>query len=89
MTNEQIEKFLTPDFIAKKPVRISFKSRNTMVGLFVDVADYNDLKAKNFWRVILESNIESWQKTKSMNLARIFNGMEITKLSPYNEKVAQ
>ncbi|BAV09602.1 hypothetical protein SAMN05421788_1011038 [Filimonas lacunae] len=86
MTTEQIEKFISPEHISKKPVRISFKTRNNVVGLFLDVADFNDLKAKNFWRVVLESNIEDWKKSQNMSLARIFNGAEFTRLAPFNEK---
>ena len=43
--------------------------------------DYDELKSKNFWRIVTSSNIEVWKKTKDMNLARIFNGMEFTRLS--------
>ena len=43
--------------------------------------DYNDLKAKNFWRIVPENNIEGWKKSKDMNLARIFNGQEFTRLA--------
>jgi hypothetical protein len=36
---------------------------------------------KNFWRVVPEKNIEEWKKSRNMNLARIFNGQEFTKLA--------
>lgn len=53
-----------------------------MLGIFVSAGnDYEDLKSKNFWRIITESNIENWKKTHDMNLIRIFNGAEITKLT--------
>ncbi|CAN5428855.1 hypothetical protein BH10BAC3_BH10BAC3_31630 [soil metagenome] len=81
MTNEQIEKFLTPEHVGKSAVRISFKTRNTITGLFIQMPDYNDLKAKNFWRIVPENNIEGWKKSKDMNLARIFNGQEFTRLA--------
>lgn len=81
MTNEQIEKFLLPDHLAKNPVRISFKTRNTITGLFIQMPDFNELKVKNFWRIVPEGNIEGWRKTKDMNLARIFNGQEFTRLA--------
>ena len=81
MTNEQIEKFLTPEHLAKHVVRINFKTRNTISGIFINSSDYEDLKSKNFWRIVTETNIDSWKKSKDINLARIFNGTEITKLS--------
>lgn len=81
MTNEQIEKFLQQNYLDKAPVRIAFKGRSPVVGIFIKTADYNELKSKNFWRIVGESNIENYRKSKDMNLARIFNGVEMTKLS--------
>jgi|1185.fasta_scaffold124298_2 hypothetical protein len=81
MTNDQIEKFLQPEHLSKNVVRINFKTRNTMLGIFITSGDYEDLKSKNFWRIVTETNIDGWKKSKDMNLARIFNGMEITKLT--------
>ena len=88
MTNEQIEKFLLPDHVAKTHVRISFKTRNTITGLFIQMPDFNELKAKNYWRIVPESNIEGWKKTKDMNLARIFNGQEFTRLTAEKQQPA-
>ena len=81
MTNDQIEKFLNSENRAKDVVRINFKTRNAISGIFISGNDYEDLKSKNFWRIVSEKNIDSWRKSKDMNLARIFNGTEITKLS--------
>ena len=81
MTNEQIEKFLTAETLAKRPIRMSFKTRNTITALFLNGNDFNDLKQKNFWRVVTEANMESWKKSQDNNLTRIFNGAEITKLT--------
>ena len=52
-----------------------------MSGIFVTTGDYEDLKSKNFWRIVTGVNIDNWKKSKDLNLARIFNGSEITKLS--------
>lgn len=81
MTSEQIEKFLEPKLLDKHPVKISFKTRNAVSGIFILTNDYNDLKSKNFWRVVSETNIKEWEKTKDNNLARIFNGAEFTRLA--------
>ena len=81
MTNDQIEKFLNPVTLAKDVVRINFKTRNTISGIFINAADYEDLKSKNFWRIVTETNIDRWKKSKDINLARIFNGTEFTKLT--------
>ncbi len=81
MTNDQIERFLQPEYLAKNLVRINFKTRSTILGIFVGSNDFDDLKSKNFWRIVTEANIDNWKKSKDMNLARIFNGAEITKLS--------
>ena len=81
MTNVQIEKFLLQNYIDKKPVKVSFKGRKPIVGIFITSNDYNELKAKNFWRIVGELNIESYRKSRDMSLARMFNGTEFTKLS--------
>jgi len=81
MTSEQIEKYLQTEQDAKRTFRIHFKTRNTMSGVFITTGDYEDLKSKNFWRIVTGTNIDTWKKSKDLNLARIFNGSEITKLS--------
>jgi len=81
MTNEQIERFLQQDHLDKTPVKITFKTRKPVVGVFIKTADYSELKSKNFWRIVGEVNIESYRKSRDMNLARIYSGSEITKLS--------
>jgi hypothetical protein len=81
MTNDQIEKYLSTEQDAKRTFRIQFKTRNTMSGIFITTGDYEDLKSKNFWRIVTGGNIDNWKKSKDLNLARIFNGSEITKLS--------
>ena len=81
MTNDQIEKFLSRDFLDKASVKVSFKTRKPVVGIFIKTADYSELKSKNFWRIVPESNMESYQRSKDFNLARIFSGSEMTKLS--------
>jgi hypothetical protein len=81
MTNEQIEKFLVQDKVAENVVSINFKTRNSIRGIFINAADFHELKSKNFWRIVREANIDNWKKTKDLDLARIFNGTEITKLS--------
>ena len=72
MTNDQIEKFVHSEDLQEKVFKIDFKTRHSMLGIF---------KSKNFWRIVTERNIDSWKKSKDMSLARIFNGMEITRLS--------
>ena len=81
MTNEAIIKFIETKSNPEKALQIHFKQRNTITGLFIKGNDYEELRSKNFWRIVTHSNIEQWKKTKDMNLARIFNGMEFTRLS--------
>jgi len=81
MTNEQIDRFLQQNHLDKTPVKITFKTRKPVVGIFIKTADYSELKSKNFWRIVGELNIESYRKSKDMSLARIYSGSEITKLS--------
>jgi len=80
MTNEQIEKFVLKNQFDKAPVQINFKTRQKIMGLFIKTADYDELKSKNLWRIVGGGSIDEYKKSKDINLARIFNGVEMTKL---------
>ncbi|MFN8253682.1 MAG: short-chain dehydrogenase [Ferruginibacter sp.] len=80
MTAELIEKFVESGDVTGKPVTISFKQRNNITGVFVQGHDYTEMKKKNFWRIVSETKLAEWKKSNDMNLARIFNGSEFTKL---------
>ena len=78
---EEIEKFLEKQKAAKgHQVKIDFKKRNTLYGMFLKTDDYAELKSKNLWRIVVEPRIKEYLASKDLNLARIFNGTEITKL---------
>jgi hypothetical protein len=81
MTVEQIDAFLRKNKFDQRSVRINFKSRDAFTGIFVKAADYDHLKGKNFWRIIVESNITQYLSSKDMNLTRIFHGTAFVKLS--------
>ena len=82
MVNDQIENFLLQKKVDKSPVQINFKTRSAIVGLFIQTTnDYEELKSKNFWRVVASLNIEEYKKSNDINLTRIFNGVEFTRLS--------
>ena len=82
MTIEQIEKF-----IAQNPknlnqlVKISFKARNALNGIFIQTPDFTELKQKNFWRIVTATNVENYMKSKDLQFSRMFNGAEFTKLA--------
>ena len=86
MNIEDIEKFLTtktnPD---QNYVKIDFKKRDSVYGLFVRDGDYTDLKSKNFWRIVTRQHFDEWNRSKNMNLARIFSGSEFSKLTLYKD----
>ena len=81
MTTEMIEKFIESKNRANAAVNIHFKERGTVKGLFVRSADYDELKDKNLWRIVSHGKIGEWNKTKNMDLSRIFNGLSFTRLS--------
>lgn len=82
MQIEEIEKFLDSKTTADSLcVKIDFKKRNTVYGLFVKDGDYNYLKSKNFWRIVSQQHAAEWKKSKSNNLVRIFSGSDFSKLS--------
>lgn len=86
MTIQDIEKFL-----AKKGntdvnyVKISFKKRKEVYGMFVRDRDYDHLKSKNFWRIVTKLNFDEFNSTGNLTLARIFNGSEFSRISTYEE----
>jgi hypothetical protein len=80
MTYEEIEKFMKNKRKGDSPVRINFKTRKPIMGLFIRTDDYPELSRKNLWRIVSETHLESYNTSKDINLARIFNGAEMTKL---------
>jgi hypothetical protein len=86
MNIEEIEKFLKKDKSElDQCIKINFKKRDSIYGIFVKSNDYNDLKSKNFWRIVTKTHFDSWHKTKDVNLAKIFNGSEFSRLVLYRE----
>lgn len=86
MSSEDIEKFLTTKASGSDSyVKIDFPKRDPIFGLFVKDHDYKDLKAKNFWRIVTRTHFDEYNKSKNINLAKIFNGAEFSKLSLLTE----
>ena len=80
MNYEEIEKFIRNKAKANQPVRINFKTRKPVLGLFINESDYAELRRKNLWRIVSETRLDEYQSTRNTELARIFNGAEFTKL---------
>jgi hypothetical protein len=82
MTIEQIEKFIAGNKEdLKEPAKIFFKTRGTVEGIFIRTSDFVELKKKNFWRIVSSKNLQDYKESKDINLSRIFNGAEFTRLS--------
>ena len=81
MTSEMIEKFIANKGRNGNAVNIHFKERSTVNGMFIEGKDFNELKSKNFWRIVSSTYMEEWKKTSNMELARIYNGNVFTRLS--------
>lgn len=87
MTVEQIENFLAKETIPQgKIIRFELKKRDPVRGLIVQGRDYQELKAKNFWRIVTQKNLPAYQKSNDINLARIFAGSDFAKLSLVSNK---
>ena len=82
MTVEQIERFVGRD--AEPSLKISFKTRSTVEGVFIKAPDFLELKKKNFWRIVAASRLEEYRRSKDVNLSRIFNGSEFIRLASNN-----
>jgi len=86
MNIEDIESFLTKKITLQESyVKISFKKRDAIYGLFIKDKDYIHLKSKNFWRIVPRSQFDAYNKSKNMGLAKIFSGSEFSRLTVYKE----
>lgn len=86
MNIEDIEKFLTKNASTDPGyIKISFKKRDAVYGLFVKEKDYLHLKSKNFWRIVTKAHFDEFHRSKDTSLARIFNGSEFLRLATYTE----
>jgi hypothetical protein len=90
MTVEQIETFLAKETVPQgKIIRFEMKKRNPVRGLIVKGRDYNELKGKNFWRIVTQTNLAEYNKSQNINLAKIFSGTEFAKLSLVSNKAEE
>jgi hypothetical protein len=87
MTTEQIDNFLKKNNFETATIKISFKTRKPHIGRFLRTEDFNELKAKNFWRIVGEISLDAYKDSGDSQLARIFNGAEFTKLSLAEQQV--
>lgn len=81
MDIESIERYITKSMHNATPIDIRFKGRPTVTGLFISASDYEELKRKNFWRIVQENHIDEWQRTGNIALAKIFYGASFTSLA--------
>jgi hypothetical protein len=87
MTVEQIENFLAKETVPQgKIIRFEMKKRNPVRGLIVKGRDYDELKGKNFWRIVTQTHLAEYSKSQNINLAKIFSGTEFAKLSLVSNK---
>lgn len=80
MTPESIHAFLEKEK-ATTLIKVDLKKRNSIHGRFIKSNDYDDLRIKNFWRIVPEANIAQWEIRQDNNLLKIFSGSDFTKLS--------
>jgi hypothetical protein len=86
MNIEEIEKFLNKKTtLEERYVKISFKKRDSIFGLFLREKDFGDLKSKNFWRIVPASRLDEYNSSGNTSLARIYCGIEFTRLAPHKE----
>lgn len=86
MNIEEIENFIKKqDFTNGKHVKVTFKQRDPIFGLFVIDGDFADLKAKNYWRIVRKRDFELWNKSKNPGLTKIFSGSEFSRLTVVQE----
>ena len=80
MTYEQVEGALQQKLAKERIFQIKFKDRDSIRGLFIKTSDYGELSRKNLWRIVNEKHIDQYRKSNDESLARIFSGIEFTRL---------
>ena len=86
MNVEEIERFLDKKTTDDPTyVKISFRKRDDIYGIFIKDTDYSYLKAKNFWRIVTRPHFDDYNKSKNTNLAKIFNGTEFSRLTLHKD----
>ena len=80
MTYKEIENFMEKKQPWQSAIKISFKTRKPINGMFIRTSDYKELSKKNLWRIVTELHFDNYKNSNDINLARIFNGVEITRL---------
>ena len=85
MQAEDIEKFLSKKDLDSSYIKISFKQRDPIYGLFIKDADYSYLKSKNFWRIVPQSQLDAFKNTGNTQLAKIFSGADFSRLTTYED----
>jgi hypothetical protein len=86
MNTEEIQKFLDKKTNENDHyIKIDFKKRDSIYGLFIQDKDYSELKSKNFWRIVTQTHFDEYNKSKNVNLAKIFNGSEFSRLTLYKD----
>lgn len=88
MNSEEIQSFLSRKVTGKDQyVKINFQKRDPIYGLFlIEEKDFEELRRKNFWRIVTQKNFDQYKKSKDPGLSRIFNGSEMTRLSLLSEE---
>lgn len=81
MDGTHIEKYLDLKTKKSKIVNVHFKDRATVTGIFIMSKDYSEMRTKNFWRIVNVKNVQQWERTKNIELSRLFNGASFTRLS--------
>lgn len=81
MNNLLIEKFVESDKRRDQLVRIHFKTREVFHGMFVMGKDYEEMKTKNYWRIVAAARKDEWLATGNLSLSRLFHGDAFTRLT--------
>jgi hypothetical protein len=81
MTIEKIEGFIKDHINQSHYIDVHIKGRTVEPVMFIAATDYEELKEKNFWRVVTASKAALWQKTKDQKLVRIYSGNLFTRLT--------
>jgi len=67
--------------VTNNSYKIGLNTNESVVGYFVQANDYEELKAKNIWRVVKIPNILKWKATSNPEHSELLNGDLIVSIS--------
>lgn len=61
-------------YIPDKTFKVDLNTNEYVIATFIKAYDYEELKAKNVWRIIKSAELIKWRSTGNLELSELING---------------